>query len=365
MKKNSSNWFENIVKPTMIVCEDRAKKNIQRMTKKATSYGVRFRPHFKTHQSAQIGEWFRECGVKYITVSSIEMAAYFADHSWEDITIAFPVNIREINQINKLAQKIKLHLLVESVESVRFLRENARNHLYAWMKIDAGYHRTGILWNDIRMVTAVAKEIEKSPVLSLKGILTHSGHTYKTSSPEKVKKIYLETVERLQAVRNYLATEGFGNLEVSIGDTPGCSIVEDFSAVDEIRPGNFVFYDVMQLEIGSCKEDDIAVGVACPVVAKHPQRHEIVIYGGAVHLSKETLSPVDGIPYFGKVAMPTSTGWGNFLEGTYLKAISQEHGIIRIEKSIFPHIHVGNLLLIIPVHSCLTMNLLKSNYLIL
>jgi D-serine deaminase-like pyridoxal phosphate-dependent protein len=288
MKKNN-NWLKKVVKPTLIVRGDIAKRNIRRMKKKAGVSGVRFRPHFKTHQSVQIGEWFRETGVESITVSSVEMAAYFAGFGWRDITIAFPVNIREMVRINELARKIKLNLLLESLETARFLGQNAFHQLPVWMKIDAGSHRTGIRWDDIETILAVAKEVEKSSVLVLEGILTHSGHTYKASSPKEVKEIYLETVKKLHTVRECLAGEGFGNLQISIGDTPACSMIEDFSAVDEIRPGNFVFYDIMQLQIGSCKEDEIAVGVACPVVAKHADRNEIVIYGGAVHLSKEAI----------------------------------------------------------------------------
>jgi D-serine deaminase-like pyridoxal phosphate-dependent protein len=94
----------------------RALRNIERMAKKARSSGVRFRPHFKTHQSAQIGEWFKDHGVETITVSSVEMAVYFADHGWQDVTIAFPVNWREIDSINTLAARLRLHLLVDSFD---------------------------------------------------------------------------------------------------------------------------------------------------------------------------------------------------------------------------------------------------------
>ena len=79
----------------------------------------------------------------------------------------------------------------------------------------------------------------------------------------------------------------FPDLITSYGDTPSCSLADNFEGFDEIRPGNFVYYDVMQYHIGSCSLDEIAVAVACPVVAIHPERNEVVIYGGAVHFSKE------------------------------------------------------------------------------
>ena len=96
----------NITKTTLLLDKSKAFANIEFMAKKAQRCGVRLRPHFKTHQSAQIGEWFRQHEIDAITVSSVEMAQYFARHGWRDITIAIPVNLREIDAINQLAQKV-------------------------------------------------------------------------------------------------------------------------------------------------------------------------------------------------------------------------------------------------------------------
>jgi len=77
--------LKKIVKPTLLLDEQRAVQNIERMVEKAGKNGVLLRPHFKTHQSAEIGEWFRSRGVHAITVSSVDMAEYFIDHGWKDI----------------------------------------------------------------------------------------------------------------------------------------------------------------------------------------------------------------------------------------------------------------------------------------
>ncbi|UCC76385.1 MAG: hypothetical protein JSW37_12885, partial [Anaerolineales bacterium] len=63
----------------------------------------------------------RDLGVDAITVSSLDMAACFADRGWNDITVAFPVNLLEIEKVNALAAEIALGLLVESKEAVQFL----------------------------------------------------------------------------------------------------------------------------------------------------------------------------------------------------------------------------------------------------
>jgi len=102
-------------RPTLLLDKEKCLHNIQKMKEKADKNGVKFRPHFKTHQSAEVGEWFRDAGVEAITVSSVTMARYFASHGWKDISIAFPVNFAEVDEINELAKTIRLNLLIESM----------------------------------------------------------------------------------------------------------------------------------------------------------------------------------------------------------------------------------------------------------
>lgn len=363
----------NINKPTLLLDKDRAIRNIERMAEKAQKGGVRFRPHFKTHQAAQIGVWFRDFGVNAITVSSLDMAWYFAQYGWKDITVAFPVNILEIEKINALAG-ISLHLLVESPETVQFLEKRLLpgTSVNLWIKIDTGYRRTGIKWHHFEQTIDLAKLITHTKNLKLKGLLTHSGQTYHAHSKGEARTMYTDAVTSMNVVREQLGAEGFDGLEVSVGDTPGCSVVKNLGEVDEIRPGNFVFYDVMQLMIRSCKEEDIAVAVACPVVAKHEERHELVIYGGAVHLSKESI-PISvagssktvtygyiARPVLSQGKSPEQQGWQQIVEKTYVSKLSQEHGIIKTDQSFFRQVQVGDLLLVLPVHSCLAVNLLRK-----
>ena len=99
--------------PTLLIDEARVRRNIGRIVAKGAATNTELIPHFKTHQSISIGDWFKEFGVNSITVSSVSMAKYFADHFWNDITIAFPVNLLEIENIKELSGKVKLNLLVD------------------------------------------------------------------------------------------------------------------------------------------------------------------------------------------------------------------------------------------------------------
>ncbi|MGD0005531.1 MAG: alanine racemase [Anaerolineaceae bacterium] len=349
--------FEQIEKPTLLLDVEKARRNIHRMAEKAKKLQVRFRPHFKTHQSAEIGEWFRPEGVSGITVSSVDMACYFARSGWQDITIAFTVNLRQIGAIRELAEQIHLELLVESAETVSFLQENLSVPVDVWVKIDSGAGRTGLAWNEVEAISGLTRQINKSSKLHLRGILTHAGHTYQAKTPDEVRRLFSESVGRMLQARHNLQASGLGKVEISVGDTPGCSLSDSFGDVSEIRPGNFVFYDAEQNAVGSCAAEDIAVALACPVVAKHPERCEAVVYGGAIHLSKDWMFE-DGRMIHGKIALPQGDGWGEPLAGAYVDRLSQEHGLVHLEKEHLDNLRIGDLICILPAHACLTVQVM-------
>ncbi len=347
--------FENICQPTLLLNAERCQANIAQMGERANRNGICFRPHFKTIQSARIGEWFRPFGVVGITVSSVAMASYFASHGWKDILIAFPANLRQIKDLNELAKTIHLGLLAESSEVIEYLAKHLASDVDIWIKVDVGAHRTGIPVEDTRALLSLANSIVSHKNLHLRGLLTHAGHTYQARSAEQVKKIYKTCVEKMTAARQALKDGGLPLFEISWGDTPSCSLVDDLSAVDEIRPGNFALYDATQLAIGSCKVDNIAAAVACPVVAKHPERGQVIIFGGAIHLSKEYLED-GGRKHYGLVALPADKGWSVPIPAAYVASLSQEHGVVTLPLDALEKVNVGDLLIILPVHSCLVVN---------
>jgi D-serine deaminase-like pyridoxal phosphate-dependent protein len=346
-----------IEKPTVILDEERAKGNLARMAGKARRLGIRFRPHFKTHQSAEMGEWFRQEGVSAITVSSVDMAQYFAAAGWQDILIAFSANLRQIRALDELAGRIHLELLVESAETADFLSEHLTHAVDAWIKVDVGNHRTGIPVEDHAQIAALAKLIHGSK-LNFRGLLTHAGQTYH-ADPEAIPEIYRSSLAGLKSAQAALAQAGLGRCELSYGDTPSCRLVDDLSGLDELRPGNFIFHDLMQYWLGVCTQEEIAVAVACPVVAKHAEpgtEHRLVLYGGAVHLSKEFLPAGKGAIY-GGLARLNAAGWGELLPGSVLYTLSQEHGLARVPAEVYESFQVGDLAAVVPVHSCLTVDL--------
>ncbi len=339
-----------ITKPTLLIDETKVRKNIRMMAEKARKSDAILRPHFKTHQSATIGRWFAEEGITCATVSSVDMARYFADAGWKDLTIAFPYNPLEAETIQKLASEIRLNVLIVSKEALEHLNNHVDAPVGYFIKLDVGTHRTGVMPDNFTEIQAMAKS--NQPHHELKGLLAHAGHTYQPLTREEASKIYHQSLAAFDQV-----SQAFGRKDLiySYGDTPSCSLLDDFSAVQELRPGNFAFYDVMQHHFGSCTLEDIAVCMACPVVSIHPDRGEVVVYGGGVHFSKDFIQVSDR-RVFGTVVSTDGMSWETTPRAT-VDRLSQEHGIIRGSSDFINSVRIGDLVGILPVHSCMAADL--------
>ncbi|MCX7908485.1 MAG: alanine racemase [Ignavibacteria bacterium] len=351
-------FVKDISQPTLLLDENKCRSNIEKIYSKVKSWGIEFRPHFKTHQSKTIGKWFWDLGVRKIAVSSLKMANYFMQSSWRDILIAFPLNLRELDEILLSAQQINLKVTISDIFTLEFLSRLINLPLDVYLEIDVDFYRSGFDINNHLLIEKAIKIIEKSKFINLVGILAHNGNTYFCKSSKEVINENKKFLSKLFDLKNFLISLGH-NVILSVGDTPSVSICDDFVGVDELRPGNFVFYDVKQFSIGSCETDNIAICLVVPIVAIYEQRNEIVCYGGAVHLSKDSLI-LDGIEIFGLVVEIYDSEWSEPVEDTYVKAIYQEHSIIKTTKEFIRKHKVGDLIGILPIHSCLTAEAMKK-----
>ena len=348
--------IQNIQRPTLIVDAGKVRHNISEMVQKATRNGVKLSPHFKTHQSIEIGQWFLKEGVDSATVSSVSMARYFIENGWKDVTVVFPLTILEIEEVCRLGEKARFTILVDSLDTILAISGKVSYPIQVLLEIDAGYHRTGIDARDFPQIRDILDAISDNENLFFTGFYCHTGDTYRAKTKGEIKDLHDRTVSALQSLRIEFSAQ-YPNLILSLGDTPGCSLSENFEGIDIMRPGNFVFFDLMQVALGVCAYDQIAVVMACPVVFKNAERLEITVYGGGVHFSKDSIAD-NGRNHFGKLVAFTESGWSDPIPGCYLKSISQEHGVLRVDNEIFDQLKIGDVVGILPVHSCMTADLM-------
>lgn len=349
--------LSEIKTPTLLVDENKCRKNIQKMVEKSHRLALELRPHFKTHQSRAIGEWFKDNGVHKIAVSSLGMAEYFAHVGWDDILVALPVNVLEAEIIKRLSARVNLTIVVDNPNSLTKLTPYINREINVMIEIDTGQNRSGVHWENAFLVQKIIDFTEGNGLFNFAGFMSHGGQTYQARGHEDIEKVHQTNLARLKSITS-LYTDQFPEMIVSYGDTPSSSVSSHFDGVTELRPGNFVFYDLMQAQIGSCSIKDIAVSMVCPIIGTYPEQSKAIIYGGAIHFSKDSIHE-NGDQIFGKVVIIDDNGWHIPDVNIPIVRLSQEHGTIQIPEGYESHFEIGKLLGILPVHSCLTANMMK------
>ncbi len=341
--------------PKIFIDSNRAKANLKAVFENPQFSGVSFRPHFKTHQSIDTGVLFRKSGIKKITVSSLPMAEYFAAGGWDDILIALPLNPNQFAQYNTLAAKIKLHLLIDNNEVLSLALSKLKNPVSFYLKADVGYGRAGWPAENTKEFLKALKLISKNGTHSFSGILSHFGNTYSARSVEEIVDINLSSITRLVVLKEYIETQTGKSCPLSIGDTPSLPqyTPEMLKNISELRPGNFVYYDMMQVALGTCKITQVAAALECDILSLYPDRNEVLLHAGAVHLSKEVCMMPDSKPGFGALVRLHEDRIGKVITDCYVDRISQEHGILRVTPEFFEEFHIRDTIGILPVHSCL------------
>lgn len=348
--------MQTLNRPQAVVVEQNCRNNIKKLKAKALNNKADCRPHFKTHQSYMVGNWFKEEGITAITVSSPQMATYFMHYGWSDITIAFPFYKTQIHDINSLVRNISIRLFVDQVDKCRYLSSNLEHPVDIMIEIDAGYNRSGLPYQDLANINKLITEINILPNISFIGFYIHDGGTYSAKGKSDVQRIIERDLKAFRFLRKHYPNATYG-----IGDTPSCSLVDNLSPATEISPGNLIFYDLMQIEIGSCSFNDIGLLVRVPVVQEKIDSDECIIHGGAVHFSKERLI-IDGNETFGQPVLVNDEEQISKIEDTFIKSLSQEHGIVSGLRALKEAYKTDTLkeLWVCPVHSCLTANLFDS-----
>lgn len=214
------------------------------------------------------------------------------------------------------------------------------------------------------------------PGLQVVGILTHAGHAYAgpnaadgESPSEYVQRLSGEERDRMLAFAKALYETGAelpdrDRFEISIGSTPTMSAFVNKSGegftVTEIRPGNYIFNDAIQLALEVAKPRDCALTVMATVVSKRrdPRSHErLFIDAGRKILTSDTGYGTHG---YGQLLHSPSTMAP--LPHAVIDKLSEEHGWLEVPGgSTFS---VGDRVRIVPNHACVVMNTQDSAYLI-
>jgi D-serine deaminase-like pyridoxal phosphate-dependent protein len=340
----------SIDRPILFLDEHRCKRNIETMIRRANSAGAELRPHMKTHQSITVARWFRERGVQAATVSSASMAHYFAKDGWKDITIAFPYYRAMTESLKHLEDVCKIRLFINSVDDLDYLEKKLIHPFRFYIEIDPGYGRSGISYKNRSLINRLARYKSSSGQALFHGFYIHEGRTYQARGVNEIEKRITPALSILKNLKS-----DFPDSVISIGDTPSCSVSKQLGVLDEMTPGNFVFYDYMQYQIGSCSLDDVALFAKLPIAQASNSADRTILNGGAAHLSKEYIRKPD-IPTYGRIVR-ISADRIETVGNAHIRSLSQEHAIVEgLNNLPNAETHVW----VCPIHSCLTANLFSE-----
>lgn len=340
--------------PCLILDLDRVRRNAERVSGIALRHGVRLRPHVKTHKCVEVARIQTAGHNGAVTTSTLAEARAFAAHGFDDITYAVPVEQGKFAEVIDIVKSsVRLNVITDDLETVRLLDQTAAKagvNISVFLKVDCGYHRCGVEPDSPEALT-IPRAISKAKNLDLAGILTHAGHSYHAGSTEEIAAVARQERDVMVEIACRLRDDGIDVPTVSIGSTPTINHIDHLDGIDEIRPGNYIFYDAFQATLGSCTFDDCALTVLAAVT--HVSRHhkKIIVDAGGIALSKDR----------GPVEFDAGCGYGRVLDldggelGLNVDSVSQEHGEVDVaDDSVFDRLKVGSRVRILANHSCLT-----------
>ena len=344
--------MENLKTPCLLLEAVRVRRNAERIGEKAKLNSVRLRPHIKTHKCIEVARLQTAGHDGAITVSTLAEARAFSKHGFSDITYAVPIERGKFAEAIEIQNGgVKLNLLTDDADTAKQLDEAAGKagvRFDVFVKIDCGTHRVGVEPHTAEAV-AIPRQISDATNLHFAGILTHAGHSYNVHSKEEILEVARHERDSMVELAERLRGQSIDVPTVSIGSTPTISCVDHLDGIDEIRPGNYIFFDAFQATLGSCGFEDTALTVLAAVVHRDPTRRRLVVDAGAIAISKDR----------GPVTIDPACGYGHVLDlegnetGMRVTSLSQEHGELE-GGEMFERFAVGDRVRILANHSCLT-----------
>lgn len=342
--------------PCIVIDMDKVEHNLKRMDEICKTTGCHLRPHVKTHKIPELAKLQMQYGANGITVAKLSEAEIMASYGINDIFMAYPlIGESRIQRAITLSKNIRFICSTDCYESaVEISRQCSKEGatLELRLEVDTGMHRTGIPYEN---AVEEAEKIAGLPGISLEGIFTFRGMIYDGKTDLDRKKCGEQEGEMMSALAKRIRDYKIPIQDVSVGSTPTGEFCAAVDGVTEIRPGTYIFQDMMQVNTHacSCTMNDVAAVILSQVVSTC-KPEVAVIDCGCKSISTDVA--LGKFPYDLK-------GYGTIIGHPELTLgrLSEEHGMLSSDAPI--HLQTGEILKIIPNHICPTINLYDHVYL--
>lgn len=336
--------LDEIFTPAAVVDVDRMAANLDNMARYAARHDLALFPHTKTHKTPELSKEQLRRGAAGLTVATLHEAEVMSAVAPRILLAYPPAGHPKLERFAAVAAETDVTVAVDSEEALRGVQAalraaDARAHVL--IEIDAGMHRVGVARPEHAVALAAMTQDVQETIYA--GVLFYPGHIREHVSEQNY------TISTTRAIINeFLAALIAADLapeRISGGSTPTAYASHQFDAVNEIRPGTYIFNDRTTAGIGACEWSECAYSVLATVVSTSVSG-QAVVDAGSKALFREELR---GAP---------AAGFGALLDrpDVIVKNMSEEHGLLDISRSDWRP-RVGDRVRIVPNHVCVSVNL--------
>ena len=348
--------------PCVLVDRARVERNLDGLQTAASGRNRRLRPHAKTHKSIELARRQIAGGAVGICCAKLGEAEVFAAAGIEDIRLPYPLNPVNADRVLELLDQTRLSFIVDHEAVARGWSEamqRAGRQVEVLVKVDVGFHRCGIDPDATGAADLVAR-IAALPGLNFRGLLSHAGHGYGATSEAQMREIAEAEALTLRSLADEVRARGVDVAEISVGATPTVRYSLDQEGISELRPGNFIYFDRTQVSLGAAGWDDCALTVLARVVAR-PSADRIILDSGSKTLTNDLARGFAPAPGYGTV-LTSISGPQAPDQRLLVERLSEEHANVRVIDGS-PAYQPGDLVRIVPNHSCVVSNLVDAAWL--
>lgn len=338
---------DNTGTPFARIDVQKLQENIKHLAQKFSRGNIKLRPHVKTHKCLEIAQLQISAGACGITVATLAEAEAMAAGGINDIFLAYPIVGKTAAERSAALTGIRLTTAFDSIFHLEELKKYARvgQRFRVRLEINSGQNRCGIFPEPSELGKIADYLQAHAEIFYLDGVFTHAGQVYRCSNEEEIRQIARLEEESVVKAAVYLREKGLSCPVVSTGTTPTAYFTQN-ELINECRPGNYVFFDAIQIANSTAKAQNCALTIVSTIIGRYSDH--LVIDAGSKALGLDK----------GAHGLSLVNGYG-LIEGypsLCISSLSEEHGIVTFSSDQdLPS--PGQQLSIIPNHSCAAANM--------
>ncbi len=333
--------------PFLLIDEHVIEANITRLSAYAVVHRLGVRPHAKTHKSLDMARRQIRSGAAGLTVAKAGEAEIMAKAT-NDLLLAYPpVDAARARVVAQLAQAHQVSVAVDghrAIESTTSATKATASRVGVLVDLDVGMGRTGV--PTPRDALELAQAIDRQPSLRLQGLFLYPGHIWARAESQPALLAAID--DQLRETIHLWSRSGLACPIVSGGSTPTLYQSHHLTAMNEVRPGTYLYNDMNTVRGGFCNLHDCAARIVCTVISD-AVKGKVVVDAGTKALAADR-----------NVPFPDS-GHGHVVEypDAVIVRLSEEHGELDVRRCDRTPA-VGERVSIIPNHICPCVNLQET-----